>query len=191
MLETVLLTATRVVSSAEELRSYMRGRRIEDVDNLHFADLTTFESYRPFSWNRSALQQLINSGALRQMKNSDLVRKTSIYGASSRHLAEDYLLDMEKSAVAEALAMEIVDLIYPNFELFRELTWGQPVCLPSGRASGSLRRCGSAFVGPGHSKTQGSGESLLEVGRPGFHSCKHGIAATHRTCPPTYRAPGI
>ena len=130
MLETVLRTATRVVSSAEELRRYMRGRRIEDVDNLHLAYLTTFESYRPYSWNRSALQQLINSGALRQMKNSDLVRTISIYEAASRHLAEDYLLDVEKSAAAEALVMDIVDLNYPNFELFGQLTWGSPFAFP-------------------------------------------------------------
>ena len=64
------------------------------------------------------------------MKNSDLVRMISIYEASSRHLAEDYLLDMEKSAAAEALVMDIVDLNYPNFELFGQLTWGSPFAFP-------------------------------------------------------------
>lgn len=130
MLETVQSTATRVVRSAGDLRDYMRGRRIEDVDNLHLAYLTTFVNYRPYSWNRSALQQLLNSGALRQMKNPELVRMISKYDAFSRHLDQDYLLDSEESGAADALASEIVDMNYPNPEWFTEKTWGSPYAFP-------------------------------------------------------------
>lgn len=130
MLETVQRTAARVVSSATDLRAYMRGRRIEEVDNLQLAYLTTFVSYRPYSWNRSALQQLINSGALRQMRNDELVRMISKYDASSRHLDQDYLEDREKIRAADELATEIVDTNYPDSELFAQLTWGSRYAFP-------------------------------------------------------------
>lgn len=128
MLETVQSTATRVVRSAGDLRDYLRGRRIEDVDNLHLAYLTSFVNYRPYSWNRSALQQLLNSGALRQMKNPELVRMISKYDAFSRHLDQDYLEDSEESGAADALASEIVDMNYPNPELFN--AWSSPYAFP-------------------------------------------------------------
>jgi hypothetical protein len=130
MLETVLSTSASVVRSAEDLRNYMWKRDIEDVDNLRLAYHTTYVSYRPYSWNLSALQQLINSGALRQMKNAELVRMISEYNASSRHLDQDFLLDMKKSGAAEALATELVDSSFPDQELFAQLTWGSPYGYP-------------------------------------------------------------
>jgi hypothetical protein len=130
MLETVLRTASRTVNGAKDLATYLRGRRVEDVDNLHLAYLTEFNGYRPYSWNRSALQQLINSGALRQMKNIELVRMISEYDASARHLDEDYREDMEDSREAEALAFEIVDSNYPDPDRFTELTWRRPYAFP-------------------------------------------------------------
>jgi hypothetical protein len=130
MLETVLSTAAFVVSSAEDLRNYMWERDIEDVDNTRLAYHTIFVSYRPYSWNLSALQQLINSGALRQVKDAELVRMISEYNAASRHLDQDYLLDMEKSRTAEALANELVDTGFPNQDLFAQLTWGSPYGFP-------------------------------------------------------------
>ncbi len=130
MLETVQRTATRVVRSAEDLRSYTRARPIEDLDNLHLAYLTTFVSYRPYSWNRSALQQLVNSGALRQMKILELVRMISKYDAFSRHLDQDYQQDSEESTAADALASEVVDTNYPDDGLFGEHTWRSPYAFP-------------------------------------------------------------
>lgn len=130
MLETVQRTAARVVRSAEDLRDYMRKRDIEDVDNLRLAYHTTFVSYRPYSWNLATLRQLINSGALRQMKNAELVRMISDYDASSRHLDLDYLLDTEKSSAAEALATELVDSNFPDQDLFAQLTWGSQYGFP-------------------------------------------------------------
>lgn len=130
MLETVQRTAARVVSSAEDLRDYMRKRDIEDVDNLRLAYHTTFVSYRPYSWNLATLRQLISSGALRQMKNAELVRMISDYDASSRHLDLDYLLDTEKSSAAEALATELVDSNFPDQDLFAQLTWGSQYGFP-------------------------------------------------------------
>ena len=130
MLETVLGTSSSVVNSADDLRNYMWQRDIEDVDILRLAYHTTYVSYRPYSWNLSALQQLINSGALRQMKNTELVRMISEYNASSRHLDQDYLLDMEKSGAAEALATELVNSSFPDRDLFAQLTWGSPYGYP-------------------------------------------------------------
>jgi hypothetical protein len=141
MLQTVLSTSSSVVSSAEDLRNYMWQRDIEDVDNLRLAYHTTYVSYRPYSWNLSALQQLINSGSLRQMKNADLVRRISEYNAASRHLDQDYLLDMEKSGAAEALANELVDSSFPDRDLFAQLTWGSPYGFPS---TGFLEAFGDA-----------------------------------------------
>jgi len=129
MLETVRSTATRVVRAAEDLRSYTRGKSIEELDNLHLAYLTTFSHYRPYSWNRSALDQLLNSGALRQMKDPELVRMISKYDAFSRHLEQDYQEDSEESLAADALASAIVDTNYPD-DVWGGSKWANPYAFP-------------------------------------------------------------
>jgi hypothetical protein len=131
MVEPIIVQTTRVTELADGLASYVRTRNIEEIDNLDLYYLTSYTSYRPYSWNRAALQQLINSGALRQMKNGELVRHISNYDGYTRHLDEDYAKDTELGKNAQALAGEIVDQNYPVRDGTDSLRWMSPYSFPS------------------------------------------------------------
>ncbi len=105
--EPVIVQTTKVTELAGGLASYMRGRNIEEIDNLDLYYLTGYTSYRPYTWNRAALTQLINSGASRQMKNGELVRQISNYDGATRHRDEDYSQDYELGKNAKELASDI------------------------------------------------------------------------------------
>jgi hypothetical protein len=127
MLDVVLRTAQTVVDSANDLEHYMWRRDVDDVDNVRLVYHTTFGSYRPYSWNLSALNQILNSGAMRKIRNEELVRLISEYHTVSRHLDSDYLMDVQKSNSAELLANEIVDTNLQDIVLPR---WGAPYGYP-------------------------------------------------------------
>ena len=130
MVEPIIIQATLVTKLADGLASYVRTRSIEEIDNLDLYYLTNRTSYRPYSFNRAALQQLINSGALRQIKNGELVLQISNYDAYTRHLDEDYSQDHELGMNAQALASEIVDQNYPSRDGTDSLRWRLPYSFP-------------------------------------------------------------
>jgi len=72
--------------------------------------------YRPFSWNRTALDQIKSSGALRQMRNQQLAELISEYEALTHHLDGDFEFDRNIGASALALAGEVIDMNYPNLQ---------------------------------------------------------------------------
>lgn len=131
MVEPIIAQAKKIVALRDGLNQYMRNRQIEDVSNLDLFYLTSQIVYRPYSWNRAALQQLMNSGSLRQMKNTELVRAISDYDAFTRHLDEDFANDRRRGERAELAATEIVDANYPepegNLEIF---DWSSPYSFP-------------------------------------------------------------
>jgi hypothetical protein len=131
MIEPIIVQTKKIAALSDGLDQYMRNRRIEDISNLDLYYLTSNTTYRPFSWNRAALQQLMNSGSLRQMKNTELVREISDYDAFTRHLDEDFASDRRKGEQAELAAMEIVDGNYPELEDNLEFfDWSSPVSFP-------------------------------------------------------------
>ncbi len=131
MVEPIIVQAEKIAALSDGLDQYMRNRRIEDISNLDLFYLTSRTTYRPFSWNRAALQQLMNSGSLRQMKNTELVREISDYDAFTRHLDEDFASDHRAGEGAALAAMEIVDGNYPELEDNLEiLDWSSPYSLP-------------------------------------------------------------
>jgi hypothetical protein len=70
--------------------------------------------YRPYSWNRTALDQIKSSGALRQMKNQHLAEMISEYEALTHHLDGDFDFDRTVGTSALVLAGQAIDLNYPD-----------------------------------------------------------------------------
>jgi uncharacterized membrane protein YgaE (UPF0421/DUF939 family) len=105
-----------LIQLSNELASYMQGRSLADINNINLYVYTLNPLYRPFEWNRAALDQLKSSGALRQIKNQQLVKKISEYDALTRHLDQDYDNDDNNIRVAMNVALKVVNMNYPNRE---------------------------------------------------------------------------
>ncbi len=114
MIMAVDLQIQRLMQQAELLADYARQRPIEAFENAQLYFLTTGLSYRPFAWNRAALEQLKSSGALRQISNYTLVDRISAYDALTHHLDQDYTNDMNLINQLQLTVNRVVDLNYPE-----------------------------------------------------------------------------
>lgn len=114
MVKPVGMQIDHYIQLSEELAAYMQGRSLADIHNIDLFMYTVSPSYRPFEWNRAALDQLKSSGALRQIKNQQLVQRISEYDALTRHLDLDFANDENKIREAQNIALRVIDMNYPN-----------------------------------------------------------------------------
>lgn len=103
-----------LIDRSRAMADYMQGRTLDEIGNIDMYIYTRSPSYRPFEWNRAALEQLKSSGALRQIKDQVLVRKISEYDALTRHLDQDYTNDENNIREAVSVMLEVVDMNYPD-----------------------------------------------------------------------------
>jgi hypothetical protein len=108
------------IAQSQELARYMQGKSLSEISNIDLYAFTRSLSYRPFGWNRTALEQLKSAGALRQIKNQELVRKISEYDALTRHLDQDYTNDENHIRETTGVMMGVVDVNYPQAEKIAE-----------------------------------------------------------------------
>lgn len=130
MLEPIMTQIELLRAKANGLADYVRGKSIEQVNNLDLFYLTSTTGYRSYAWNQAAIDQLKSAGALRQMKNRGLVNKISAYDALTRHLDEDYAHDMAIRTEARRLITRIVDQNYPGIHQTDSLHWNRPYSFP-------------------------------------------------------------
>jgi hypothetical protein len=123
MLVPVELQILASVRQAEVLADYVRDRTVEEMDNAEFFFLTTHIGYRPYAWNRAALDQLKSAGGLRRMKNKQLAQRISDYDALSQHLDQDYREDEESARYIMELINQLIDLNYDPDGLEEVLEW--------------------------------------------------------------------
>ena len=106
-----------IMRQADELARYTRGRPLEDVDNADVFFLTyTTSGYRPYAWNRTAIEQLKTSGALREMQNQQLARQIADYDALTHHLDQDYAGDVAMIGASRAQVNRVRNLNYANID---------------------------------------------------------------------------
>ncbi len=108
----------------DSLASFMTTRNLPSLTNL---DLYFFanrlQRVRPYTWRRTTIDQIKGSGSLRYFRNDSLVNKIASYDAFTRHMDEDYHLDMAIITKASEHANTIIDFNYPaGFQgvLYRE-----------------------------------------------------------------------
>jgi hypothetical protein len=114
MLDPVARQINNQIERSRLLAEYLQGRSIDEVNNIDLYMYFRFASYRPFAWNRASLEQLKNSGALRQIRNPQLVQKISEYDALTRHLDQDYAEDGVRGMQASEAARKLFNRNYPN-----------------------------------------------------------------------------
>jgi hypothetical protein len=103
-----------LIKKIDTLADYVENRPIEEMRNIDLFYLMRAPFYRPYAWNRTALEQIKNSGALRQMKNQELAAKISAYEAFTYHLEGDFEFDRSIGIRAVEMAGTIVDMNYPK-----------------------------------------------------------------------------
>jgi hypothetical protein len=96
----------------DHLASYVDGKSVDQLNNIDLFYLMRKPFYRPFSWNRTALDQIKSSGGLRQMKNQQLAEKIAAYEAFTHHLDDDFEFDRAVGNNALDLARQVIDLNY-------------------------------------------------------------------------------
>jgi hypothetical protein len=114
MIEVIKMEIDVLIKKIDTLAAYIENRSIEDVRNIDLYYLMRAPFYRPYAWNRTALEQIKSSGALRQMKNQELAEKISAYEAFTNHLEGDYEFDRTVGTNAVALAGTVIDMNYQN-----------------------------------------------------------------------------
>jgi hypothetical protein len=103
-----------IIKKIDALSDYTRAKPIDQMRNIDLFYLMRKPFYRPYTWNRTSLEQMKSSGALRQIKNRDLAAKISAYEALTHHLDDDFKFDRSAGAAAVALANQVVDMNYPD-----------------------------------------------------------------------------
>ena len=114
MAEVIEAEIDLMIKKIDALAAYVRDRPVEQMSNLDLFYLMHKPFYRPYSWSRTALDQIKSSGALRQMKNQQLAETISEYEALTHHLDGDFNFDRTVGTSALALAGEVIDLNYPD-----------------------------------------------------------------------------
>ena len=114
MVEPIIAQMEYLQKKINDLAAYMQGKSIDQIRNVDLFYYMRVPFYRPYSWNRTALEQTKNSGALRQMENRVLAGKISTYYAFTRHLDEDFAHDRRIGSNASVLANRVVNRNYPD-----------------------------------------------------------------------------
>lgn len=114
MLEPIQREMEGIRDRVERLGKYVAETPLEEMRNVDLFFLMRAPYYRPYIWNRAALEQMQASGALRQMENRQLAGMISSYDAMQRHLLDDFVHDREIAVRALALAQQVVDMNYPS-----------------------------------------------------------------------------
>jgi hypothetical protein len=93
MAQIIRIEIDLLISKIDALAAYMEDRSFEEVRNIDLFYLMRAPFYRPYAWNRNALEQIKSSGSLRQMTNRQLAEKISAYEAFTYHLEGDFDFD--------------------------------------------------------------------------------------------------
>lgn len=132
--DVIAMQMQRTIDSLEALADYTRGKNLEQIDNLDLFCLVSFMGYRPYEWHRASIEQLKNSGALRNIRDTELARKITSYDSLTHHLDDDFRMDNERLLEAMTVADEVVDSNYPYDEHAKDVlieVWRAPFEFPS------------------------------------------------------------
>ncbi len=114
MAQIISIETDILMNKIDALAAYMEDRPIEEVRNIDLFYLMRAPFYRPYAWNRTALEQIKSSGSLRQMRNRQLAEKISAFEAFTYHLEGDFNSDRTVGTNSVALAGTVIDMNYPG-----------------------------------------------------------------------------
>jgi hypothetical protein len=112
MIKWIIQQANNEFKLTIRLTDYLRNKPIEQIKNIDlFA--TNIDIYRPYTWNRTTLEQIKNSGSIRYFTNDSIIYRLSAYDASTRHMDEDYAGDQERLNKVVDLRNQVCNQNYP------------------------------------------------------------------------------
>lgn len=97
----------------DSLRQYVNLTPFADLSNTDLYVIAHDIMYRPYKWNRSTLNELKSSGALRYIYNDSLQKKLVAYESFSNHLDEDFDFDKVNAQKSDDLILLILNLNSP------------------------------------------------------------------------------
>lgn len=106
--------ARSVVFQIDELIGYLQDRPFENISNIDLYPYVWSMGYRPFAFNRAALDPMKNSGALREVRNLELARKISEYEGLTYHLEEDQASDSRNARDASLAINKVINRNFPD-----------------------------------------------------------------------------
>ena len=115
MVSRIVRQAKRIVLQIDSVAEVLEKKRINEIQNI---DLYIFVSldqmYRPYTWNRTTLEQIKNSGSIRYFSNDSIINRISAYDAFTRHMDEDYKNDEEGFRHYRESGNRVFDQNYPR-----------------------------------------------------------------------------
>lgn len=123
MAQIIRIEIDLLISKIDALAAYIEDRPLEAFRNIDLFYLMRTPFYRPYSWSRTALEQIKSSGSLRQMTNRQLAEKISAYEAFTYHLEGDFDSDRTIGNKSIELAGTVIDMNYPG--VFQNFPVGQ------------------------------------------------------------------
>ena len=125
MIEPIREQIEDTVEKSIALNSYVRGKSLEQLDNFSLWFLAPSLAYRPYEWNRTAIEQMRNAGAFREIDQT-LAKKITGYEALTRHLDEDYHNDMARIVNAANFADHVIDAgysdVFDDYDFYKEIS---------------------------------------------------------------------
>ena len=117
MVDPIVAQIDRRQKDAAALGRCVRETPAEDLSNLDLAFYwRRLTYYRPYAWNRSAIEQLVASGSMRHIRNRELALEISRYVALTHHLDEDMVMDHGLLGTASDLIILAIDTNYAGLD---------------------------------------------------------------------------
>jgi hypothetical protein len=113
MLKVSQFQAKKKYAYIDSLRQYVNLMPYSDLSNTDLYVIAHDVIYRPYKWNRSTLNELKNSGALRYIDNDSLQKKLVAYESFSNHLDEDFEFDKVNAQKADDVVLLLLNLNSP------------------------------------------------------------------------------
>ncbi len=118
-IEIRIIQVNKINSRIDSLINVINSANTYNALNIDLLCLSWNLYYRPFQWNRSTLDQLKNSAALKYVKNDSILKMIGKYDAFTRHLEEDYNGDQSRNENLEPYVHQIVNFNYSNIRSIR------------------------------------------------------------------------
>ena len=112
MINLIIKQTKSGINLTEIVVGYLSNKPIEQIKNIDLFVYKIF-MYRPYTWNRTTLEQLKNSGSIRYFTNDSIISRLTEYDALTRHLDEDYAVDEEQLSKVLEMRNQICNQNYP------------------------------------------------------------------------------
>ena len=115
MTESLVVRIKYKVLYIDKLATFFRNKDIKELDNLEvFYEAYDNYGYKPFTWYKSTIDEIKNSGSLKLIKNDSLRKQINQYYALTDHLDQDFINDSETATSLRTSLFNIVNTNYPN-----------------------------------------------------------------------------